>query len=223
MTATANFADSLPELDMTSVKPLYAELAGHENDAARGWVGDRRHVRRRADKKVMVDARRLADAVQHIGRLPKPGEAFHLITAKRYSLWHVVKATLELAAPAKIAYLGIATLGFSKDNLEELLTSLDSGSIGKVDFLYSIYFKSNERETCQRLSHELAQRGHRVVDCLSHAKLLLIELTDGRRFVAESSANLRSCASIENITLIHDADLFDFHRAWLNDVLEAKK
>ena len=101
--------------------------------------------------------------------------------------------------------------------------ALDNGTIDKVDFLFSVYFKSNEKEICQRLGHELAQRGHRVVAMLSHAKILLIELTDGRAFVVESSANLRSCASIEQIMLCQDRDLFDFHRAWLNDVLEAKK
>ena len=130
-----------------------------------------------------------------------------------------MKAFLALAAPATIAYLGIATLGFSRSNLEELLALLDSGSITKADFCYSVYFKSNEKEICRRLAHELSTRGHRVVACLQHAKVLLIELTDGRAFAVESSANLRSCASIENITIFHDRALFDFHKAWLDDVL----
>ena len=52
-----------------------------------------------------------------------------------------------------------------------------------MDFLYSVYFKSSEKEICQRLAHELTTRGHRVVACLQHAKILLIELTDGRTIV----------------------------------------
>jgi hypothetical protein len=127
-------------MDLTSIPQFYNELAGHETDAARAWVGDRRHVRR-ADTKVLLDARRLADALEHIGHLPEPGEAFHLVTAKRYSLWHVVRAVLQLAAPATIARLTVATLGFSKTNLEELLALLDAGTIGTVDFLYSVYFQ----------------------------------------------------------------------------------
>jgi hypothetical protein len=211
----------LPTMDLDALQPVFSELAGHENDAARGWVGDRRHVRR-TDKRVMLDARRLADAIKHIGRLPDPGEAHHLVTAKRYSLWNVVQAVLQLAAPATIVYLGIATLGFSRQNLEELLDLLDRGQIGKVDFLFSVYFKSNEREICQRMAHELTTRGHRVVAMLTHAKVMLLELTDGRRFVVESSANLRSCSSIENIMLTQDTGLFDFHCRWLDDLLEAR-
>ena len=212
----------LRSLDLDGIRPVFDELAGHENDAARGWVGDRKAIRR-TDRRVLLDARRLKDAVKHIGRLPAPGEAYHLVTAKRYSLWNVVQAVLQLAAPATIAYFGVATLGFSKQNLEELLALLDRGQIAKVDFLFSVYFKSNEKEICQRLAHELTTRGHRVVAMLTHAKIMLLELSDGPRYVVESSANLRSCASIENIMLANDTELFDFHRQWLTEVLEAKK
>jgi hypothetical protein len=204
------WTDTLPTMDLDSVRPIFDELAGHEVDAGRQWVGDRRHVRR-TDKQVLLDARRLRNAIEHIGRLPEAGEAFHLVTAKRYSLWHVVKATLTLAAPAKIERLTVATLGFSRQNLEELLAALDAGDIGKVDFLFSVYFKSNEREICERLAHELATRGQRVVACLQHAKVVLMEMSTGGAYVVESSANLRSCSSIEQIT-----------RTWIDSVLRGK-
>jgi len=173
-TAAVDWAAGLATIDVAGLRPVYDELAGHENDAARQWVGDRRHVRR-TDRAVLLDARRLQDALTHVGRLPKPGEAFHMVTAKRYSLWHVITATLQLAAPATIRYLGIATLGFSRENLEQLLALIDAGQIEKVDFLFSVYFKSGQREICQRLAHELTARGQRVVACLQHAKILLME------------------------------------------------
>jgi hypothetical protein len=225
MKATPKTYDAdLPEMALDELRPFFDELAGHEVDAARQWHGDRKHISRRtADKRVMLDARRLQNALEHIGRLPEAGEAFHLVTAKQYSLWHVTKATLQMAAPSTISYLGVATLGFSRQNLEELLQLLDGGQIGKVDFLFSVYFKSNEREICERLAHELTIRDHRVVAMLTHAKVLLIELTDGRAYVAESSANLRSCASIEQITFTHDRSLFDFHRQWISDIFKETK
>jgi len=218
----ADILDKLKTLDLDGLHPIFDELAGEEKDAGRQLVNDQKHVRR-TDKTVMLDARRLQNAIEHIGRLPEPGEAFHLVTAKRYSLWHVIAATLQLASPATIAYLGIATLGFSKQNLDELLAEIDAGRIRKCDFLYSVYFKSNERESCERLAHELTTRGHRVVACLTHAKVLLLELTDGRTYVVESSANLRSCSSIEQMMLTADADLLRFHRRWINEIMEAKK
>ena len=49
-----------------------------------------------------------------------------------------------------------------------------------------------------------------------------MQLTDGRGYVVESSANLRSCASIEQITIMRDGDLLAFHRKWIDELLRAK-
>jgi len=46
-------------------------------------------------------------------------------------------------------------------------------------------------------------------------------LSDGRRFAVESSANLRSCRNIEQITLTQAADLHDFHAGWISHVITA--
>ena len=49
---TATWIDTLPTLD--GLQPVFDELAGHEVDAAREWVGDRKHVRR-TDRSVLLD------------------------------------------------------------------------------------------------------------------------------------------------------------------------
>ena len=216
-----DWTESLPAMDLINLRSVFAPTVA-DKDKARQLAEDRRHVRR-TDRAVMLDARRLQNAIEHIGRLPEPGEAFHLITEKKYSMMHVIPATLHLAEPAMIAYLAVVTLSFSQANMVDLLAMLDAGQIGKVDFLFSVYFRSNEKENCQRLTHDLTSRGHRVYAGLIHAKILLIELTDGRSYVVESSANLRSCSSIEQITVTHDADLLAFHRSWITDIMEAKK
>ncbi len=216
-----NFLDTLPAMNLDGIKPMFPAAPVADTDKPR-QLEDRKMIRRR-DKAVMLDARRLANAIEHIGRLPAEGESFHLITEKRYSMMHVIPAVLHLAEPATIRYLAVVTLSFSQPNMLDLLAMLDSGQIGAVDFAYSCYFKSNEKENCQRLTHELTSRGHRVFSGLIHAKILLIELTDGRAYSVESSANRRSCASIEQITMTHDRALFDFHRGWITNILEAKK
>ena len=217
-----NFLDSLPTMDLDGIKPLFPAEAVADKDKPRQLNADRKMIRR-ADKAVMLDARRLANAIEHIGALPSKGQSYHLITEKKYSMMHIIPATLHLAEPARIAYLGIVTLSFSQANLQDLLTLLDAGQIEKVDFAYSCYFKSNNKVDCQRLVDELTSRGHRVFSGLIHAKILLLLLSDGRRFVVESSANLRSCSSIEQLAIFHDGRLFDFHREWITNIMEAKK
>ena len=134
-----------------------------------------------------------------------------------------MQAVLQLAAPATIAYFGVATLGFSKQNLEELLSLLDRGQIAKVDFLFSVYFKSNEKEICQRLRTNSRPAATGLWPCSHTRRSCYLSCRTARADVVESSANLRSCASIENIMLANDTELFDFHRQWLTEVLEAKK
>ena len=104
------------------------------------------------------------------------------------------------------------------------MAEIDTGQIGKVDFLFSVYFKSNEREICERLAHELTTRGHRVVAMLTHAKILLMEL-DGRPGFRGRRVRpiLRSCSTIEQIMLTQDRSLFDFHHQWIDELMEAKK
>ena len=209
----AELLDNLKSLNLDGLRPVFAPDAAK----ARQLAEDRKHVRR-SDKAVMLDARRLANALEHIGRLPEAGEAFHCVTEKRYSMGHIIPTVLHFAAPAVIDYAAIVTLSFSKANMIDLLAMIDAGQIGRLDFAYSCYFRSNNKEACCRLTDELTARGCRVYSGLIHAKILLLGLSDGRGYVVESSANLRSCASIEQIVVTHDAALLEFHRQWLDSL-----
>jgi hypothetical protein len=214
-----NWTDQLPAFDLDGIKPVFDELAGHEIDARRELSDDYKHVRTPVQRS-MKDMRKIANAAKHLDGLPMVGETWHLVCKGNYSQWDLVPAILQLADPATIAYLGIATLGFSKSNLEELLAMLDGGTVARVDFLYSVYFRSVEKDACALLQHELTARDQRVACCRTHAKLLLLELSDGQCFVNESSANLRSCRNVEQSTFTHDRGLLDFHRKWISELME---
>ena len=47
-----------------------------------------------------------------------------------------------------------------------------------------------------------------------------MEVADGRAYVLESSANLRSCRMAEHFALHHDPGLLQFHRRWIESMLE---
>jgi hypothetical protein len=207
---------------MAGIKPVFDELAGERKNASIELTGDRK-IRRNPHRRRMLDLQRVANAAEHLERLPARGETWHLITAGGYSLWHFVPAVLQLAAPATIRRLAVATLGFSGANLEQLLQMLDDRRVAKVDFLFSVYFKSVEKTACERLVYELDRRGQRVACVRTHAKLLLLELTDRTALTIESSANLRSCNNIEQSTLTNDKRLLDFHRGWMDEVFQKVK
>ncbi len=170
-----------------------------------------RHVRRD-----FRDARQAESAVEAMGKVPAPDEAIHLAVSGRFALWHMVPATMKISG-SKLASLRIATLGFSKKNVSGLCDLIDAGEVDHVRLLASHYFKGTSNEIYTFAETELAKREGRA-DFLSvrtHAKLLLMELDDGRKITVESSANLRSCKNIEQMTIVGDPGLYDFHAGWM--------
>ena len=213
--------NTLRAIDLDGIRSVFDELAGLEKDVARDFGPTRRRTTRTAAA-IMKDARHLQNAIADIADLPQPGEVVHLLTAKRFALFNVIEAALAMRAPAKIEYLAICTLGFSTANVEALARMLDNGSIGRLDFIFSVFFKSLEKENCERLTVELGKRGARIIALLQHAKILVIEIA-GQSYVIESSANLRSCASLEQLAIFNDAELAAWHKKWIGEILEAKK
>jgi hypothetical protein len=218
---TGSWTDTLKTLPLDGLRSVFAPAVA-DVDRPRQLDGDRKLVRR--SKAVTLDGRRLQNCIQTFGRLPTEAESIHVVSEKRFSMMHLIPTVLTLAAPATIAYLGICTLSFSLGNLADLLSLLDAGQVRACDFCYSIYFRSNNKAQCQRLAEELGTRaGCRIFSGLIHAKILLLELSDGRSYVVESSANLRSCSSIEQFCLTHDGELLRFHRTWLDSLFTRAK
>jgi hypothetical protein len=172
----------------------------------------RRAAKRDLQNRLMVDRARAA-----IERLPDPGETIHMVVAGDYRSWDLVPAMLDLAA-RPLAHLWIATLSYNREVLTALADLFDSGQIGQCHFLTSSFDKAHDPERFQLTRDLLIPRGHRLMAMRNHCKLLCLDFGDGRQFVSESSANLRSHSTTEQIALTHDRDLYAFHTAWMDEV-----
>lgn len=180
-----------------------------------GLPDNLRHVRR-AVRRRFIHALNVQNAAKDLEQLPEPGETYHFIMRGNWHGWDLVPAVLRLAGGPAIELLYVATLGFNKDNAVELANLLDAGRIKRVRFVCSVYFRDATRDIFEFLAAELQARGQELLAMRNHAKLLLFRLEDGRSYVVESSANLRSCRNVEQFALSHDAGLFDFHVAWMD-------
>lgn len=212
-----------PLLSPPTPVPVPAAVAAVEREMDRlpHLPADRRHeeadVRRRFE-----DARQVQTASEAMKRLPGPNEAIHLAISGRFALWHMVPAVLELSGQV-IDELTIATLGFSKKNVEHLCEMVDAGTVKYARLLASHYFKGTSSEIYEFAISNFESRKDRVafLSVRTHAKLLLMKLADGRTVTVESSANLRSCKNIEQMTLVGSPCLFEFHRRWIVDLFDA--
>lgn len=214
--------DNLPELDAGELAQPWddnPDVGGSEVDIARKLEGDRTHIRSAAARS-FADYRSNPDAFRHLATLPGPGQSLHGIISGRYALWELVPAIIERTGNY-VDDLHLATLSFSQANAAEILDLFDRAHIKRISLLVSHYFKATSPQIYDALVPKLLERGQTVLAMRTHCKIILMSMSDGTKYVAESSANLRSCKNIEQFVLTNCPDLYGFHRGWMGEVFRA--
>jgi len=171
----------------------------------------------------MIDAQHIANLAASLESLPEPGESWHIICKGNWSAWQLIPRIIELDPSRKLRYLGIATLGYSRPNIDELLGLLDAGTVERCSLLYSAYFKAHEVSLTTYAGAALNLRGHQCKSIRTHAKIILAETGSRQFIVSESSANLRSCRNVEQFTITNDVELLGFHRQWIDQLSKEQK
>lgn len=210
-----------PRRNLTA-RPPSALPAPGQRPARPDTIPDNLALRRKALKRATLDARQLQNAIEHILKLPQPGESLHFVTDGRFEPCDLIPATRKLSDPAVIKRLDVTTLGLNADNVACLANGMDQRKIEFCSVMVSHYFKSAEPTAYQNLKTEIESRGGRVNALRTHAKLILLEMTDGNHFTIEGSGNLRACRSIEQFVMTNDRELLLFHRSWLDEYINSR-
>lgn len=171
--------------------------------------------------RIKLAARRaagLAEARAVLEHLPGPGESLHAVCTARMDLTDVIGALLGKLG--RCDRMHVATLGYNARNLRAVLGWLDTGAVGSLALVASIFFRSHNGALWERTLAEFRSRRQRAACCGSHAKVCTLALASGERLAIEGSANLCGNGSArEQFALIHDADLHDWHAAWIDDLV----
>lgn len=169
---------------------------------------------RQAKKRRFARVRQQTRAVEQIGELPAAGGDLVMIMTGSFHGWDLVGAIMELAG-SPIAALHVATLGFNRAQTLHLCELLDTGKIGALTMVVSEMFREKNAREFKGLAEAMAERGQTVVANRNHAKLMLFDMADGRKFVTHGSLNLRRCNSYEQVVISHDAGMFEFFRKFI--------
>lgn len=158
------------------------------------------------------------NAVAVIGKLPKPGEAVHILTDGTYQGAAAIPAILQLAG-ATAAEVLIATLSFSRQNVDTLVELIDGKQVKRMAVLCSTYFRAGNEDAFGYAVEELGRRKVFVAAARSHMKVTTLAI--GRaRYIITGSANLRSCLAVEQIIVTNDARLHRFYREAITHIME---
>lgn len=175
---------------------------------------------RRDHRRRLIDATAAANAVKDIERLPDAGDSLHFIMRGNFHFWSIVPAVLELAAPASIAELHIATFGTNHGNIASLCRLIDAGRVQRVAFVTSCFFRDKSGAVFGTLRDELTRRHQRCAAIRNHAKIVAFKLTDGRAYSTEGSANMTAANNLEQFALIADETLRAFHARWIDAAID---
>lgn len=182
---------------------------------------DRKHLARRA-RQSFRDARQAQDAATAIGKLPEADEVIHMVVCGRFSLWACVPAVLALSG-RRIERLTVATLGFSRGNIDSLCELLDAGQIvGGARLLCSHYFAGTSETIYSHAATELGKRDRAgFLSLRTHAKVVAMLLDDGRTVTIHGSPNARSCKNIEQVAIEGHPAIYAFHVGWIDELFTA--
>jgi hypothetical protein len=162
-------------------------------------------------------ARRAAgirEAADTLAQLPAPGESLHAVMTARLDMTDVVNALLGKLGRCTAAH--VATLGYNRRNFRTMLGWLDSGQVGALTLVASIFFRSHNGELWEETLEEFRRRGQQAACCPSHCKVMALAFADGTHLAVEGSANLCSNGSArEQFAVINDTELYTWHSAWI--------
>lgn len=163
-----------------------------------------------------LDLRHRANLASALDGLPPVNQTWHIICKGNTPFWQCIPRLIELAAEP-IDDLRISTLGFGRDFADCLLTLLHHRQVARVGIVCGHYFKSASAGEYRLLADKLTSDQLATARC--HAKVIAATMQSGRGFAFEGSGNLRSCRSIEQMTVTQDPELTRFHQRWIDDLL----
>jgi hypothetical protein len=189
--------------------------AGKKTDAA-GDVGQvlPAPFRGKALRRRQVMAKEVRELLPH---LPKqPGTATHCLLTGRADLMVLLVEMAEHYG-GLCQHMRLATLSFNNRNTVEMAALLQAGKVRSLTLLCSAFFRAhNDAEYAEAKRQAAtfpdrwrlaASRNHAKIVCLDFGKL---------KVVAEGSANLRCNGNAEQLMVMVDAGLHDWHAAWID-------
>jgi hypothetical protein len=184
--------------------------------AGRPAAGDFRQRARefKASLRRRAQLKRADDVVPH---LPGPGESLHTLLTGFFDFALVLTCVLR-SRPVPRENARISTLSFGGKNVQELAHWLDNGIVQRLTLLCSHFMeKSCPDEYCGAVAELAEKRGQVVGSARCHAKVVTLAFADGLRLIFEGSPNLRTCRNVENLCVVNDPGLHDWHAQWIDE------
>jgi len=196
------------------------ELAGgiageYLADGSRKAIGARpKPLRRPSAQAIRRQVIRTKKAALDLGEPPKAGEEITLILGGEYHGIDIVVALLN-STDATCEKLTISTLSTNASNAETIAKMMQSGKIGECLIVVAEMFRDKSPDEFARVRKAIEAAGSKIYAARNHSKIVLMQMSDGARYVLHGSLNLRRCHSFEQIAIVNDGELFHFFEEFI--------
>lgn len=156
-----------------------------------------------------------------ITELPSRGESLHIVSNGSFDYFTIIPQIINLSGNAVDEFY-FTTWTMSRENVTQIIDLYDRGVFKKVTALTGEYFRTRESKVWSLLSDSLEARKQRVFSSKNHSKVTLLKI-GGEHYIIEGSANFTANPRIEQFILSNSEELFNFHKEWLEEILQKNK
>lgn len=151
-----------------------------------------------------------------ITELPFSNESLHIVSNGTFDYFTIIPHIIKLSN-GFVTDFYFSTWTMSRENVIQIIDLYDRGLLKNVNALTGEYFRTRESKVFSILDESLTHRKQRLFANKNHAKVTLLQINEDY-FVIEGSANFTANPRIEQFILSNSKDLFNFHKAWMNEI-----
>lgn len=163
---------------------------------------------------------RKAGSLAAIAGIPSEHEQYRIVTEKQFNAFALVLLVLEERI---IEELHVAIYRINQPTVVALIDFIQRGLIKSGSFVISNFFNQTKKpEAWARMLREFASEhpSFEHIYVHNHAKVVALRTDRGEHLVFEGSGNMSDNARIEQYLYENNKGAFDFHRAWMTELIE---
>lgn len=186
----------------------------------------KRAVEDRALKRFIKNEQQTFNASRNLDSLakrPKKNQQYRLVTEKSFNAYALIKSVLSTG---QIEELYIAIYRINEPKVVSICNLIESGNIKKATFVVSNFFRETKKPEVWADKLATFCDEHRDVARIAfvhtHCKICLIHKNDDY-YILEGSGNMSDNARIEQYIYENNEKAFNFHKEWMEDVVNKFK
>lgn len=147
---------------------------------------------------------------------------YRIVTDKSFNAITVVSYLLEYY---NINEIYIVVYRMNNKSFDYLKSIIKKDNI-KTGFIVSSFFRENKQYERWAKEIEIISENKENIKtsfCNNHAKVFLAKTTCGKHIVFEGSGNLSDNARIEQYIFEDNESVYNFHKKWIDDILNLEK